>query len=176
METWQAINGVRVVRESSRINRSMRRTSSASSTPGGEQAARRPSDVGLRPHHRPRPPARAGRGGDSAAFSAQQQAVALVRAAGEPIGNVGHRTGGAEHGPGRLGARYWERAGDHLQHDLAHRLLGLPADRRCDFLLSFGYPADPTCSRRRTDRWTLATRGGRPPRTLVRAGAPVPSR
>ena len=28
-------------------------------------------------------------------------------------------------------------------HDLAARLLGLPADRRCDFLLSFGYPADP---------------------------------
>jgi nitroreductase len=29
-------------------------------------------------------------------------------------------------------------------HDLARRLLGLPADRRCDFLLSFGYPADPS--------------------------------
>lgn len=29
-------------------------------------------------------------------------------------------------------------------HDLAHRLLGLPRDRRCDFLLSFGYPADPS--------------------------------
>ncbi len=28
-------------------------------------------------------------------------------------------------------------------HDLASRLLGLPADRRCDFLLSFGHPADP---------------------------------
>jgi len=27
--------------------------------------------------------------------------------------------------------------------DLASRLLGLPPDRRCDFLLSFGYPADP---------------------------------
>ncbi|HEX5039019.1 MAG TPA: nitroreductase family protein [Candidatus Limnocylindria bacterium] len=27
--------------------------------------------------------------------------------------------------------------------DLAARLLGLPEDRRCDFLLSFGYPADP---------------------------------
>ena len=27
--------------------------------------------------------------------------------------------------------------------DLASRLLGLPDDRRCDFLLSFGYPADP---------------------------------
>ena len=27
--------------------------------------------------------------------------------------------------------------------DLAARLLSLPDDRRCDFLLSFGYPADP---------------------------------
>jgi nitroreductase len=27
--------------------------------------------------------------------------------------------------------------------DLAARLLGLPDDQRCDFLLSFGYPADP---------------------------------
>jgi len=29
-------------------------------------------------------------------------------------------------------------------HDLARRLLGYPADRDCPFLLSFGYPADPT--------------------------------
>jgi nitroreductase len=28
--------------------------------------------------------------------------------------------------------------------DLARRLLRLPAERRCDFLLSFGYPADPS--------------------------------
>jgi nitroreductase len=28
-------------------------------------------------------------------------------------------------------------------HALAARLLGLPDDRRCDFLLSFGYPGDP---------------------------------
>jgi nitroreductase len=27
---------------------------------------------------------------------------------------------------------------------LASRLLGLPADQRCDFLLSFGHPAEPT--------------------------------
>jgi nitroreductase len=27
---------------------------------------------------------------------------------------------------------------------LASRLLGLPDDQRCDFLLSFGHPADPT--------------------------------
>jgi nitroreductase len=29
-------------------------------------------------------------------------------------------------------------------HALASRLLGLPPDRRCDFLLSFGYPQDPS--------------------------------
>ena len=29
-------------------------------------------------------------------------------------------------------------------HDLARRLLGYPADRDCEYLLSLGYPADPT--------------------------------
>jgi nitroreductase len=31
-----------------------------------------------------------------------------------------------------------------FEQELAGRLLGLPADRRCNFLLSFGYPADPS--------------------------------
>lgn len=31
-----------------------------------------------------------------------------------------------------------------FEHDLARELLGLPADRRCNYLLSFGYPADPS--------------------------------
>jgi nitroreductase len=30
-----------------------------------------------------------------------------------------------------------------FDHELAARSLGLPADRRCYYLLSFGYPADP---------------------------------
>ncbi len=29
------------------------------------------------------------------------------------------------------------------EHELARRLLGYPDDRHCEFLLSFGYPADP---------------------------------
>ncbi len=29
------------------------------------------------------------------------------------------------------------------EHDLARRLLGYPADRHCEYILSFGYPADP---------------------------------
>ena len=31
-----------------------------------------------------------------------------------------------------------------FEQDLARELLGLPADRRCNYLLSFGYPADPS--------------------------------
>jgi nitroreductase len=30
------------------------------------------------------------------------------------------------------------------EHDLVRRSLGYPADHHCEFLLSFGYPADPT--------------------------------
>jgi nitroreductase len=30
-----------------------------------------------------------------------------------------------------------------FEHELASRLLGLPDDRRCNYLLSFGHPADP---------------------------------
>jgi nitroreductase len=30
------------------------------------------------------------------------------------------------------------------EHDLARRLLAYPDDQRCEYLLSFGYPADPT--------------------------------
>ena len=29
------------------------------------------------------------------------------------------------------------------EHDLARQLLGYPEDRHCEYLLSFGYPADP---------------------------------
>jgi nitroreductase len=29
------------------------------------------------------------------------------------------------------------------EHDLARRLLGYPADRYCEYILSFGYPANP---------------------------------
>jgi nitroreductase len=31
-----------------------------------------------------------------------------------------------------------------FEQELVRRLLGLPADRRCNYLLSFGYPADPS--------------------------------
>jgi nitroreductase len=42
------------------------------------------------------------------------------------------------------------------RQDLVHELLGLPADRWCEFILSFGYPADPAAL-------TWAKRQGRKP-------------
>jgi len=42
-------------------------------------------------------------------------------------------------------------------HDLARTLLGYPDDHHCEFLLSFGYPADPT------DLTRPLTKGGRRP-------------
>jgi nitroreductase len=42
-------------------------------------------------------------------------------------------------------------------HALARELLGYPADRHCEFLLSFGYPADPV------DLTRPAKAGGRTP-------------
>ncbi len=43
------------------------------------------------------------------------------------------------------------------EQDLARDLLGYPADHHCEFLLSFGYPADPT------DLTRPAAAGGRRP-------------
>jgi nitroreductase len=34
------------------------------------------------------------------------------------------------------------------EQELARRILGYPADRHCEFILSFGYPADPEDLRR----------------------------
>jgi nitroreductase len=46
-----------------------------------------------------------------------------------------------------------------FDQELASRLLGLPDDRRCHYLLSFGYPADPsqlTAPKKRGGRKPLA--------------------
>jgi len=48
-----------------------------------------------------------------------------------------------------------------FEQELASRLLGLPADRRCNYLLSFGYPADPS------QLTTSNKRGGRKPLKAV---------
>ena len=52
-----------------------------------------------------------------------------------------------------------ESPGLRFEQELVGRLLGLPADRRCHYLLSFGYPADPsqlTAPKKRGGRKPLA--------------------
>lgn len=48
------------------------------------------------------------------------------------------------------------------RHDLARQLLGYPEDQHCEFLLSFGYPADPAAMTR-----SLKQGGRRPLAELV---------
>lgn len=76
-------------------------------------------------------------------------AVALVtpdpKAAGAPLSilwDLGQAAGNMmlvawELGIGSVPATVYD-------HELARRLLGYPTDQHCEFLLSFGYPADPT--------------------------------
>ncbi len=62
-------------------------------------------------------------------------------------------------------------------HALARELLGYPADRHCEYLLSFGYPADPAdLTRPPRARRPPTARRARPRGALVsrRPGRPPP--
>jgi nitroreductase len=147
METWEAINSVRVVRQfadrplsaehESRILNAARRTGSSKN----EQTW---AFIVIHDRDHLRELATVGRYADHLAGAAM--AVALVT----PDESAGWRN-----------TRMWDlgRAAQNMvlaawelgigsapatvfEHELAARLLGLPADRRCNYLLSFGYPAD----------------------------------
>lgn len=149
METWEAINGVRVVRQF--------------------------TDQPLKPEHLERI-LNAGR---RAASSKNEQTWAFIvvtdrKLLGEltAVGRYADHVAGAsaavalvtpeESGP-HVRTTMWDmgRAAQNMvlaawelgigsapatahNPQVAARLLGLPDDRRCDFLLSFGYPADPS--------------------------------
>jgi nitroreductase len=149
METWQAINTVRVVRQFadrplteehlSRILNAGRRTGSSKN----QQAW---TFIVVRDREQLRQLAEVGRYADHVAGA--PAAIALV---------------GPETGGWRAATIMWDigRAAQNMvlaawelgigsapatvfEHDLAARLLGLPGDQRCNFILSFGYPSDPS--------------------------------
>lgn len=164
MNTWEAINSVRVIRDFSdrplsaeneaRIMNAGRRTGSSKN----EQTW---AFIVIRDRDHLRELTGVGRYADHLAGAAI--AVALVT----PEESAGWRN-----------TRMWDlgRAAQNLvlaawelgigsapatvfEQELAQRLLGLPADRRCHYLLSFGYPADPsqlTASNKRGGRKPLA--------------------
>jgi nitroreductase len=148
MDTWQAINSVRVVRrfadrqlEPERLDRILnagRRTGSSKN----QQAW---AFIVVRDRDRLRQLAKVGRYSDHLATA--PVAIALVR----PDARNEHELRTLMWDIGRAAQNMVLAAWDqgigsvpatvyHL--DLASRLLELPADQRCDFLLSFGYPAD----------------------------------
>jgi nitroreductase len=148
METWTAINTIRVVRQFAdrelqpahldRILNAARRTASSKNRQDW-------AFIVVRDRAHLRELAEVGRYADHLADAAV--AVALVR----PTAKTEHQLTTYLWDLGRAAQNMvlaaWELGIGSVPAtvydlDLAAHLLGLPDDRRCDFLLSFGYPAD----------------------------------
>jgi nitroreductase len=149
METWQAINGVRVVREFADrpLEREhLRRILNAGRRTGSSKNEQRWVFIAVQDREHLRQLAGVGRYGGHLAGAAA--AIALVTP--DPNGPRGKSImwdlGRAaqnmvlaawELGIGSAPATVYD-------HDLAGQLLRLPPDQDCSFILSFGYPADPS--------------------------------
>ena len=148
METWQAINTVRVVRKFSdepiaaadleRILNAARRT-------GSSKNDQHWAFIVIRDRDHLRELSAVGHYADHLAGAMVAIAFVTPDASGAYNNSVMWDAGRAAQnmvlaawdvGIGSVPATVYD-------HELAHRLLGLPGDRRCDFLVSFGYPADP---------------------------------
>jgi nitroreductase len=148
METWQAINTVRVVRKFSEEpieEAHLERILNAGRRTGSSKNDQHWAFIVIRDREHL---AELAKVGDYAGHLAGATvAVALITpdATGHYNNSVMWDSGRAaqnmvlaawELGIGSVPATVYD-------HALAHWLLGLPEDRRCDFLLSFGHPADP---------------------------------
>jgi nitroreductase len=147
METWQAINSVRVVRQFTdkplaaehldRILNAGRRT-------GSSKNEQRWAFIVVRDRKLLGKLAKVGRYAGHLAGAAAAVALVTPDAKGPRNNSVMWDMGRAaqnmvlaawDAGLGSIPATVYD-------HDLVSRLLNLPPDQRCDFLLSFGHPAD----------------------------------
>lgn len=146
MDTWQAINTVRVVRrftDEPLAPEHLERILNAGRRAGSSKNEQKWAFITVRDRRQLRRLAEVGRYAGHLAGAAT--AVALVTPEPSTPSQLWDMGRAAQNmvlaawdlGVGAVPATVYD-------HDLAHRLLGLPSDRRCDFLLSFGYPADPT--------------------------------
>jgi nitroreductase len=148
METWQAINAVRVVRQFEDrplAPEHLDRILNAGRRAGSSKNEQRWAFVVVREREHLRELAEVGRYAGHLADAAM--AVALVT----PETGDGPRTRSVMWDLGRVAQNMvlaaWELGIGSVpatvyDHGLAARLLGLPPNQRCDFLLSFGYPSD----------------------------------
>jgi nitroreductase len=150
METWKAINSVRVVRtfaETPLEQAHLDRILNAGRRTGSSKNQQAWAFIVIRDREQLRLLSKVGRYADHLAGA--PAAIALVR----PDAKDQHQLRSIMWDLGRAAQDMvlaaWElRIGSVpatvYDLELASRLLGLPPDQRCDFLLSFGYPADPS--------------------------------
>jgi nitroreductase len=146
METWQAINTVRVIREfdarpfdAAHVDRIL----NAGRRAGSSKNDQRWAFIVIRNREHLAELAEVGR--YAGHLAGATVAIALVTpdpASASLMWDLGRAAENMvlaawELGIGSVPATVYD-------HALAKRLLGLPPDQRCDFLLSFGYPADPS--------------------------------
>ena len=167
MKTWDAINSVRVVREFAErplAAEHLDRILNAGRRAGSSKNEQRWAFIVVRDRDRLRELASVGR------YAGHLAGAALAVALLTPESGDGLRTRSMMWDLGRAAQNMvlaaWELGVGSVpatvyDHELARTLLGLPAEQRCDFLLSFGYPADPS-------KLTAANRaGGRLPLDAV---------
>ena len=150
MKTWDAINSVRVVREFGErplATEHLDRILNAGRRTGSSKNQQRWAFIVVRDRDRLRELASVGR--YAGHLAGATVAIALIT----PESGDGPRTRSIMWDLGRAAQDMvlaaWELGigsapATVYEHDRARTLLGLPAEQRCDFLLSFGYPADPS--------------------------------
>ncbi len=150
METWQAISSVRVVRqfeERPLAAEHLDRILNAGRRTGSSKNEQRWAFIVIQEREHLRELAGVGRYADHLAGAAAAVAL-VVPAASDPmralsvmwdLGRAAQNMVLAawELGIGSVPATVFDQ-------DLTRQLLGLPDEQRCDFMLSFGYPADPS--------------------------------
>lgn len=148
MQTWQAINGVRVVRKFSDepiTNEQLDRILNAGRRTGSSKNDQHWAFIVVRDRKHLRELSAVGDYAGHLAGATLAIALITPNATGQYNNSVMWDCGRAaqnmvlaawELGIGSVPATVYDNA-------LAARLLGLPEDRRCDYLLSFGHPADP---------------------------------
>ena len=147
METWRAINTIRVVRRFANRpleDEHLERILHAGRRAGSSKNQQRWAFVVAREREHLRELSRVGDYASHLAGAAVAVALVTPEASGNERDSIMWDCGRAaqnmvlaawELGIGSVPATVYD-------HALAARLLGLPPDRRCDFLLSFGYPED----------------------------------
>ena len=147
METWQAINSLRVVREFSDrplTPEEVERILNAGRRAGSSKNDQSWAFIVVRDREHLRELAAVGRYAGHLAGATVAVALVTPDSGDTRVRSVMWDLGRAaqnmvlaawELGVGSVPATVYD-------HELARRLLGLPPDQRCDFLLSFGHPAD----------------------------------